>query len=388
MSGNRKIIHFLSASDRINYGDLLFPIIFKKMLEIHEIEVKFDNYGIVNSDLSYFGALPTKSYKKFQDAVNKTKGNIIVGGGEVFFANWRTLYSFINPYYAYVLKFKIFRKLDQKINLPKILLSKHSSIIPFVPLKNNSELFFSSVGGRFYGESKQNVIVANLLREANFISVRDKRTKESLKTYNINSVLVPDSAILMSELFSLNFLKSKISEVSNLERKKYVFLQLGINKGPKEINEFANQLLKQASIMDLDIILCPIGMAPNHEDHRILEEINKVSNRFKMIIPRGIYDIMYLIANAKIFIGTSLHGIITAQSFNVPFLALNKKIEKTQVYINTWMPYYQNYILDFDEIDQLEILLNKWNSKNLEDYTREQKMLAKKNLTTIFSKLV
>ena len=52
------------------------------------------------------------------------------------------------------------------------------------------------------------------------------------------------------------------------------------------------------------------------------------------------------------------------------------------------MPSYQDYILDFDEINQLEILLNKWNSKNLEDYTREQKMLAKKNLTTIFSKLV
>ncbi|WBL23182.1 polysaccharide pyruvyl transferase family protein [Zunongwangia sp. HRR-M8] len=388
MSGNKKIIHFLSASDRINYGDLLFPIIFKKMLKIYNIEAEFYNYGIVKSDLSHFGALPTKSYKKFQEEVNKNKGNIVVGGGEVFFANWRTLYSFINPYYAHLLKFEIFKKLDEKINFPKRLLSKDSSMSPFVPLKNNSKLFFSSVGGRFYGKTDNNKYIANLLEEADFISVRDKRTKNSLKEYNVDSILVPDSAILMSDLFSIEFLKSKTSSNLIFDNKDYLLLQVGINKGPENLKDFASQILKQATKLKLEIILCPIGMAPNHEDHKILNEMAKISDSFNLVIPKGIYEIMYLIARSKIFVGTSLHGIITAQSFNRPFVALNRKVVKSKVYISTWMPAYQDYNLDFTEINKLSTLMNKWSSNALVRYTREQKLMVSKNLTLIFSNLI
>ena len=140
--------------------------------------------------------------------------------------------------------------------------------------------------------------------------------------------------------------------------------------------------------MDLEIILCPIGMAPNHEDHKILKEMANASNHFKLIIPRNIYEIMYLIAYAKIFVGTSLHGIITAQSYNVPFIALNKKIKKTKEYISTWMPNYTDYNLDFNEIDKLTLLINKWDSNNLEKYTREQKIKVVDNLSFIFSNLI
>ena len=54
-------IHVLSAGDRNNYGDLLFPIIIKKYLESKNITTSINNYGVIASDLSYFGALPTFS---------------------------------------------------------------------------------------------------------------------------------------------------------------------------------------------------------------------------------------------------------------------------------------------------------------------------------------
>ena len=35
--------------------------------------------------------------------------------------------------------------------------------------------------------------------------------------------------------------------------------------------------------------------------------------------------------------GTSLHGVITAQSFNVPFVGLNEKLMKVNAYTTTWI---------------------------------------------------
>ena len=49
---------------------------------------------------------------------------------------------------------------------------------------------------------------------------------------------------------------------------------------------------------------------------------------------------MGLIKNSKCFIGTSLHGIITAMSFGIPYLCINNK-QKLKNYIKDWD--YKNF---------------------------------------------
>ena len=56
-------IKIFAASDRNNYGDLLFPLVIKKILEKDFPNYTIENYGIIKSDLSFFGALPTNSFK-------------------------------------------------------------------------------------------------------------------------------------------------------------------------------------------------------------------------------------------------------------------------------------------------------------------------------------
>lgn len=62
---NNHIVHFLEASDRVNYGDLLFPIVFCTVAEKKMFDVEIYNYGIVKSDLAYFGGYPTNSYGNY-----------------------------------------------------------------------------------------------------------------------------------------------------------------------------------------------------------------------------------------------------------------------------------------------------------------------------------
>ncbi|MGB8703800.1 MAG: hypothetical protein WCD31_02100, partial [Gillisia sp.] len=199
MTGNKNV-YFLTASDRINYGDLLFPLIFKKIAEENGCE--FYNYGIVKSDLSFFGALPTQSYNVLLEKIKDSTGKLVIGGGEVFFADWKTLYGFINPHYARAVKNRIISEIERKVRFSKFYLSLNRVSVPFCPAKSELKadkvkIYYNSVGGSFpYGENKKEIkIIKEALKDASLVSVRDKRTEKELQKLNVSSKIVPDSAI-------------------------------------------------------------------------------------------------------------------------------------------------------------------------------------------------
>lgn len=391
MTGNKKIFHFLSASDRVNYGDLLFPIIFKKFAEEQKYDVKFYNYGIIKSDLSHFGAIRTLSYKKLLRNIENFGGNLVIGGGEVFFANWRTLYSFINPIYAQLIKMPFFKKLDFKFNLTNLLLSGNRVVVPFCPaikeLKNDSlKIYYSSVGGSFSGNTANgyNLKIAETLYKSSLLSVRDKRTFESMEEMNLMPKLTPDSAIIMSCFFKKDDLINKLSFVKLPTSRKYIFLQIGRHKGPNNLESFAVDLKKLSKELNLEVILCPIGKAPRHEDNIILKKLNKIEKSFYYINPKNIFDIMYLISNSALYMGTSLHGMITAQSYDVPFVGLNPKLAKVQSYISTWID-EKMICLPFDEIFITETIYKEWDFNSIKEKTLIQKRLVKENLSFILN---
>ncbi|PJE45297.1 MAG: hypothetical protein CUR32_00245 [Flavobacterium sp.] len=385
MSGDKKIIHFLSASDRINYGDLLFPILFKSVLERHYPQTVFLNYAVVKSDFSGFGALPTASYLSFQKKVKLLGGNVVIGGGEVFFTEWRTLYSFISPTYSKLLKNSYFKRLNAKIDFAKIVLSHNKVAIPFCPSKeelenNQLNLFFSSVGGVFFGtkEKPKNSKLINTLQKSSLLSVRDQRSYDSMKLFGLSPKLVPDSAIIMSDIFAQDFLYSG-TNLKTLKDKKYMFLQLGRYKSPNDLKTFVKQLKSVGAQLELEIVLCPIGLAPGHEDDVILNKIHKLEASFTLIKPQSIYDIMFAISNASLYVGTSLHGLITAQSFGRPYVGLNKNLPKLDSYIKTWTDKEMGCI-DFESIDAIIPIYKKWDFEVIGRQLVRQKQMVYDNL--------
>ena len=83
----------------------------------------------------------------------------------------------------------------------------------------------------------------------------------------------------------------------------------------------------------------------NHDDHEALKAVQA-----KLRCPSVYFDadIMYLIANAKAYIGTSLHGAITSMSYAVPHVGL--VVEKLDAYLATWGVEGNNYAVPFDQI--------------------------------------
>ncbi|MGB3775217.1 MAG: polysaccharide pyruvyl transferase family protein [Leeuwenhoekiella sp.] len=384
MAIDEKHIFFLSASDRINYGDLLFPIIFKKMLE--GSGYIFHNYGIVASDLKGFGALATDSYSTMLSDIKKFNGKLVIGGGEVLFSEWEMLFGFISWPYARLNAIKFFSKVERRLQIARRALGGMAVVLPFSPLpkelhKPALKIYYSSVGGQFYGDlsGAKNKAALKAIQAAALTSVRDQRSQDSLKSAGVSAELIPDSALIMADYYPVETLKELSQLNPEIYRDPYIFVQLGRYKGPEDLKAFSQRLITVSEQLGLKVLLCPIGLAPGHEDDIILKQLADLHPDFKFVMPSSISDIMLLIALSKLYLGTSLHGLITAQSYNVPHIPLNKDIKKAVSYLNTWVD------STLRAADFTDDTYKNWPAALINENTGLQKEMVRKNLKHILN---
>lgn len=356
-------IRYLSAGDRINYGDFLFSIIFK---EYFQGEFNIEYYGVVESDFSKFGAVKTKSFKHLTKEIDHLNDVVIIGGGEVFFGKWQQLFSYINPAYKKLYQYKLVKMLEDRLNIANFVLGNKKSLFPFVP-NLGVEAIYIAAGGQFTNHLKikeEKYLIANL-SDSKYLSVRDSRTKASLESRGILPKLLPDSAVLMSRVFTKEELKVHASRNDLIGMEDdYLFLQAGITKGPKDLKKFSNDINKLSKEFGLQVLCCPIGTAPGHEDHIILENLCKLNKEWIFINPNSVYQIMHLIANSKFYLGTSLHGAITAFAFNKPFIGLNPKVKKINSFVRTWCQNISDVAVEYSDVYVgARRIVGKWDDK-------------------------
>lgn len=350
-----KKIAIYGAFDRFNYGDMLFPLILERVFESYVAAYRLDYYGIINSDLSSFGGKPTKSVELLFDGNNLEDGSIVVvAGGEVLGARWFDIYSYLVPEslgsFIEATRKHISRDMLNTISplLPGVVLD-----LPFVispeDFKNSVRVIYNSVGGTSLANvdfpSRLIPAVQAKLSKAAFSSVRDQASLALLNNHSFPDLvrLAPDSASLVSKYFPKASLIERIASETvhcfNEFGDNYFVLQVGCNyiKSEDAIKQLANEIELVYNRFRLPVVLCPIGTALRHEDHIPLRAVQKLLRTpSKLIKTPTVFDIMALIANSRLFIGTSLHGAITAMSFAVPNLALTNQVSKVDAYLNTW----------------------------------------------------
>lgn len=343
--------------DRMNYGDFLFPLMldyaFSKKLGK---EISFSKYSIVSSDFSSIGAFSSKKYIKLAQDIEDGKINtIIVAGGESLNVDWDTLYRFINPLYNFIrlnggrvgkflLDFQFARKqLGGKTEYP-FCISKEE----FQDIK----IIYNSVGGfkRFNSSQVKN------LEASDYFAVRDLQTFKNTEVLSKESNLVPDSAVILSDVFPKEKLNSSYKQA-----KPYLFFQVSIVYHQDKFEEIGKQLDDLATSFNLTIVLCPIGTALRHEDDVALKMLSKFIKSSSILIEKpNLTDIAFLIANAEIYLGTSLHGVITAMNYAVPYIGLNKRQTKVSSYLASWSIDELQYLCDLHDFQgsAVELLTN------------------------------
>ena len=378
-----KKLALFGPHDRFNYGDLLFAIMLEYGLnKIKPNYFRFKKYSLVDADFTSKGGFKTHKYSVLKNDINNGEVDaLIVAGGESLRADWNGLYSFINPIY-----FKIFRhpriskSLKKDIYIQKLLGGKSEN--PFLinksDFKKDFKIIYNAVGGGHNMELPK----VQRLKVAHYISFREKAStdfiKEQLPAKTVN--LCPDSAVIMSDVYPKeSFLDGKNirPEVLHiLKNDSYIYFQLSKYKNSNKLKEAVEQLQNLAVVHHLKIVLCPIGTAKGHEDHEPLQYIHsKLKNESIYIDTPTVEEIMALIAYSKLYIGNSLHGIITAMSYNLPYVGLNSTQQKIVRYLEAWGIDELNKMQEVDNflIKSQDILNNDTLSDKIKTQTDLQK---------------
>lgn len=327
------LILVYSASDRYNFGDMLYPLVLEELLKrkFNSHEIKF--FALTTSDLSKDGAIPTQNYKSLQRELEKnTKKIVFVAGGDGLSCQKNDLFTHSNPIDYFFSKItpdsNIIFRIGQKI-FWLIRERKRKSIpnFPFHFKKNkNTIIIYNSVGGsRFFNKNQ----AINFLHNIDFCSVR------SLSDYNIFASspitsLAPDFITLLPLLFSQPFPHPTIPF------SKYIFFQISKNAYLQNQSEVIKAIDLIYEKTNIPFILCPIGLAYEHEDFTALKAISsKITATYYLLKRPHIKDTIHLLANASLYIGTSLHGVIVSMSYETPYIGM-RFIEKVAAYLDTW----------------------------------------------------
>lgn len=330
-------IAIFGPHDRMNYGDFLFPIVIDYCFSsIVDRDIVLKKYSLIKSDFTHIGAFKSENYKKMIKDINGSRIDfIIIAGGECLGATWEGLYYFINPKLSKTFNY-IGNYLPRKYNykLLKFLSRKILGGISPYPFSMSRKLFknpdvkffYNSVGGGYRVDG----FIMRDLKDASVLNVRDDISYTSLKKKNIKAKVSPDSVVMLSKIFPKKDLVPLIG-------KDYIVFQISILSLKDEYEHIANELKLIYKKYNYKIILLPIGTASGHEDDKALNKFQDLLKFESILIKQpDIPSIINIIANGKVFIGTSLHGIITAMNYGVPYVGLDYKIKKQKSYIETW----------------------------------------------------
>jgi hypothetical protein len=350
-----KKFHIVGAFDRHNYGDILFPLIhtrfIQKSLDGGSFDVKY--YSITESDLTSCGGLKTNSIKDLLSRKLLSNEVVIMSGGDILGVDWPVMIGQVSTAFTYfifrvankLLPFKIINNFVRKMygythSFPYVISSKTT----------RAKVYYTCVGGSSFRAGNDKVHlqpVCSELKMAEHISVRDKDTKSTLEKYGVCCDLVPDSALIMSDFFTKDKLGernwlSNINKTANFSDKKYLVFQAGKNYIKSHIQQVIEQLNTIQSETGLSILLLPIGRATGHEDDVVLKHVftglRKKGCAVALHNSEHVMDIMASLAFGKCYIGTSLHGAISAYSFGNKVCGFStQKVKKLRSFMETWM---------------------------------------------------
>jgi polysaccharide pyruvyl transferase WcaK-like protein len=159
--------------------------------------------------------------------------------------------------------------------------------------------------------------------------VRDAVTLAHLRDAGLAARLVPDAAVLVEALFGTairtRMTQAPLAAVRAAFPGGCVAVQLSTEFGDDAtLAALAAQLEAVAADTGLGIVLLRAGAAPWHDDAALLERLaaRLPGRHVRLFSSLHVWDLCALLAHARAFAGSSLHGCIVANAFGVPAVGL------------------------------------------------------------------
>ncbi len=186
------------------------------------------------------------------------------------------------------------------------------------------------------------------LGESDALGVRDRATRAALAEAGIPAALMPDPAVLTAELFGDRIARHAEANEPAWVRERYPHGYLAVQFAAEfgddaTLTALAGGLDRIAADTGLALVLFRAGAAPWHDDMAVYRRLLALlhSSDVLLFTSLNIWDLCALLAHARLYLGSSLHGRIVASAFGVPGvnLALPDQpagIGKQAAYLATW----------------------------------------------------
>ncbi len=351
------------AFDRHNLGDLLFADVVTALLPGRTLVYA----GAADRDLSAWGGRRVQALSRL--AGDPRPADVIVAGGEVLTCGaWEAAVMLLPGGEA-----KAAARLEDESAraecAQQVLGTPRQA--PYVPAKSQlaspGRLIYNAVGGVDLPtcEAALRNEVLDALKGADFLSVRDRVTRQALAAEGIEAALAPDCGALIAELFGEPIrqagLRGEPAAVRAAFPQGYVAVQFSADcEDDATLGTLARELDAAAKATGFGVVFFRAGTAPWHDALEPYRRIARgMQSRVRVFESARVQDICALIAASRVFAGTSLHARIVATAFALPRvsflppqLAIRGKPSKQQAYVSTWETPDQPGVVGIEELSE------------------------------------
>ncbi len=293
-----------------NYGDLLFPEIFKRAMEKRGLNFNQFLFSPFECDGNTTGSLTGRVYSP--EDMEKIHAEhpfdaVVIGGGALIQFD----------------QIPVKRSGDTEISYYHI---PDSWIYPSAfAIKNNIKLMFNLPQVPYEIDGAFAELTHYLLRNTDYISVRDKISEKHIAdSYNGEEVpeisVHPDSVCCISELIP----ESQLPETAEIFdiKKPYAVIHINASK-PEKDDVYLEKIIKNLISKGLQPVLLPLGYT--HRDDVFMSEFNRKTGGLCKTFGRKlkIIEMASVLANCEMYIGSSFHGAITAMAYGKKALSYN-----------------------------------------------------------------
>ncbi len=298
-------VAFCGVFDLVNYGDHIFPVVFEEELRKRGLDLDLILFSNEECTQDFNGVKQIYNINNLEEMhIKENYDAIVVGGGEL-----------VHFYYA--TQRENGSKEFDKYSIPNLWM-----IPSIVSYKYNIKLLWNAVGVLYRFDTRQKQILRAICSQVDYISVRNKFSKESLLDGGVEKAVytVPDTALKIYQYYDIEYLEQN-KKITLPNDEKYIVFHTN-RFITKDDRQEVICCLKNYADIGYNIVLLPL--AYTHGDEEVLQALAECDSRFFMFKERlTMIDMMYILAKCQLYIGVSFHGAVTALEYGNKVVALD-----------------------------------------------------------------
>lgn len=388
-----------NACDMENYGDLLYPVVTKHLLQQKRSDVTLKLYAFLPGVAPDGAGYEARGIQRLLCRRDQHLDALIVGGGDILRTDTVMLASHYKETYKKRRERKFFGRIwkmilgsgDSAEEFRQRYMS-YEAIGPFVidsaRFPNIGLVAYCSAGVPFAFNNQNRLEVSRALNNSAFIYVRDNPSRDKLVEAGVTRTIhvAPDLIVTLSDFYPLNEQKrigQEIFRVHGIDKSKPVLCFQCTPQDSENMDIIVAELVAYAERTGSAVALLPIGRC--HGDDRVLRSIEKLSNnRLTYINVITIFDMIAVIAASVRFLGTSMHGNITAFSYGIPHLFGPLDVDKIKGFLEVAELDSRLKLSSWADIGDGLSMLDKFES----DYFSSRAEKAKRRVNDVIDQLL